>query len=178
MSSSHGCGNHNIHQTAFASANQGNVLQNNVDSASYSNNDCCSGNNIAVHSTPTTTSGPGPCLIDANGKRFRTAYGTVMWPTLPGLTGQTLTAPAAGLPSAEMMTLSPAIGSSPGAAGAEKGEGGTLTGSMKPIARSISSDAWSVNLHVPASKGKARGGTGGAAKQKCAAKLNVCVPTM
>lgn len=173
MSSSHGRGDHE----AFASTQSlGRVLQNNADSASYSSNDYSNNSSATAHSTPNTTAGPGPCLIDSDGKRFRTAYGTVMWPTLPGLTAsQTLPAPAAEPPSAE--TLYATIGLPPGAARAEKGEreGGSLAGSSEPIARPISSDAWSVNPPPPGPRGRTRGGTGGGAKQKSAAKPNVCV---
>lgn len=168
----------------------------NVDSTSYNDDRDKNGGATTIngedraqtrhdHPTATTTSGPpepGPTLTSgsstvSNDKRFATAYGTVMWPTLPGVTASSETlAPAAEPPSSAEM-LSASVRSALAAAtrpqeGVEGGEAGVLD----LIARPIRSDAWSVKPS-PLLKGEARGDMsgrgGGGAKRRGVPKPNV-----
>lgn len=134
--------------------------------------------------TSSGPSGPGPNLTAGssavnNDKRFATAYGTVMWPTLPGVTASSETlAPAAEPPSsAEMLPASVRSALAAATRPQEGGEGGEA-GVLDLAARPIRSDAWSVKPS-PLLKGEARGnmagrpGVVGGAKRRGVPKPNV-----
>lgn len=101
--------------------------------------------------SPDTSLLSGPCLEDPVDKRFATAFGNVMWPALPGLTGlgTSTAAPAAEPPSA-------AISAERTMEDRQQVEADAVDAVVRPI----SSDAWSATVPAP-SKGRARGVAGG-----------------